>query len=357
MKRIDGANPDTDAFGSGKDGYRTSPPYTTSSPVSMNHLQEEICRVIEGFGVALNPASYTQLFDAITGPGRTDVVQASASTAVFGSSSKPNEHPGSASNRWKEIWSALTNQATNTRVRFLVGDGDSDGTFAITFNAFWNCGSGAQNWQSDNTGAESAIMIQSPNGLMQFQTRAAGGGTWTSWTDASINALDVTASGDVKAGSDFEYISPPTRTICVPIKGTPVGTGATLRTTDSSTWELPGNTRLKIDLDMLPRGAVLATLRILYSTDGGGAVDWSLDLQKRSGFNFSVASIGTKTSIASNSGTLASGLTFEVLTGLATTIAANEVYWLDVGCGVGSVGKMWITGMEIVFSDPGPRNI
>jgi hypothetical protein len=126
-----------------------------------------------------------------------DVEQASASTSVFGTPSRPNEHPGSASNRWKEIISARTNLATSTRVRLLVGDGDSDGTWAITFNARWQCASGDQNWVSDNTAVDSAMVIASPDGLIQVQRRAAGGGSWTSWTNANLSAKDIAASGNV----------------------------------------------------------------------------------------------------------------------------------------------------------------
>lgn len=81
MQRINTLTNATDLFGAGKHGYKpgnpaTNDPATFMSADALNAIQEEIARVIEATGVALNPASFTQLLTAIqalsqsTGDGR-----------------------------------------------------------------------------------------------------------------------------------------------------------------------------------------------------------------------------------------------------------------------------------------------
>lgn len=70
MKRIDTINKATDLFGAGKHGYRPGNPATGQAPTecsadAFNAIQEEIASVIEGAGLALNPASNAQLLAAI----------------------------------------------------------------------------------------------------------------------------------------------------------------------------------------------------------------------------------------------------------------------------------------------------
>lgn len=70
MQRINTANKAVDLFGPGKHGYQpgnpvTGTPATFASPDVFNALQEEISSVIEGVGIALNPASNAQLLAAI----------------------------------------------------------------------------------------------------------------------------------------------------------------------------------------------------------------------------------------------------------------------------------------------------
>lgn len=70
MKRTTGDDRHIDKFGPGKDGYAdedamTGVGGTIAEATSFDHLQEEICSVIEGEGIALNPAVYTQLRTAI----------------------------------------------------------------------------------------------------------------------------------------------------------------------------------------------------------------------------------------------------------------------------------------------------
>jgi hypothetical protein len=190
MRYSDGANSDPNTFGTGEAGFRATAPYTVMSPATANSILGELANVLKGFGIALNGASYTQLFTALTVNNRQNVVQADAATGVFGSTSEPNDHPSSASNKWKLLWYGKTN--SGTFVRFLVGDGDGDGTFAITVNAAWNAASGAQNWSSDNTGLPSTLLLGLPD-TFQLSSRNAGAGTWTSWS----NAAHLTLTGNL----------------------------------------------------------------------------------------------------------------------------------------------------------------
>jgi hypothetical protein len=70
MKRIDSANVHADLFGPGKDGFQGGNP-ALNLPATFftddwcNHVQEEIAKVIEHFGVALNGAQYDQLLQVL----------------------------------------------------------------------------------------------------------------------------------------------------------------------------------------------------------------------------------------------------------------------------------------------------
>lgn len=70
MKRIEGAFVAPDLFGQGKHGFRDGDPVAGIPATRLtggwfNHAQEEIARVIEGTGAALNEAAYDQLKTAI----------------------------------------------------------------------------------------------------------------------------------------------------------------------------------------------------------------------------------------------------------------------------------------------------
>lgn len=70
MQRINTVNKVANLFGAGKDGYGPGNPATgqsatAMSPDALNALQEEIAGVVEGAGIALNPASNAQLLAAI----------------------------------------------------------------------------------------------------------------------------------------------------------------------------------------------------------------------------------------------------------------------------------------------------
>ena len=71
MKRIDSINARPDANGTGKVGFSDNADLsgqdaTYLTPEWLNHLQEEICNLIELNGVALNAESKQQLFDLLT---------------------------------------------------------------------------------------------------------------------------------------------------------------------------------------------------------------------------------------------------------------------------------------------------
>jgi len=94
MKRIDTATKHTDLFGAGKHGYRNGDLGLGVAPTqldaaALNHMQEEIARVIEAGGIALDGATYNQLLLALraagvfTTPATGDRTTKAATTAMF----------------------------------------------------------------------------------------------------------------------------------------------------------------------------------------------------------------------------------------------------------------------------------
>ena len=70
MQRISTSSAVADLFGSGKAGFRNGDLPRGVLPTAFNaewcnHVQEEICNVIEGAGVALNPDKRDQLLAAL----------------------------------------------------------------------------------------------------------------------------------------------------------------------------------------------------------------------------------------------------------------------------------------------------
>lgn len=79
MIRVSGPTVAPNLFGEGKHGFRSKNPGSVESATIpgaawMNHLQEAVCRFVEGAGIALDPDNYDQLTDAfiarITGLSR-----------------------------------------------------------------------------------------------------------------------------------------------------------------------------------------------------------------------------------------------------------------------------------------------
>lgn len=74
MQRIDTATKAVDLFGAGKHGYKNGNRAlgilpTDFNAVSLNNLQEEICRVIEAAGIALDGTVFDQLLTALRSAG------------------------------------------------------------------------------------------------------------------------------------------------------------------------------------------------------------------------------------------------------------------------------------------------
>ncbi len=70
MRRIDTATKATDLFGPGKHGFKDGDPGVGDLPTTLNaawfnSTQEEICNVVEGAGLTIDPESHTQLLAAI----------------------------------------------------------------------------------------------------------------------------------------------------------------------------------------------------------------------------------------------------------------------------------------------------
>jgi hypothetical protein len=62
MQRVTHSTKDTDLFGTGKHGYQEGPPTATVlTAASMNLVQEEIARTVEGYGGVLSATNYGQM--------------------------------------------------------------------------------------------------------------------------------------------------------------------------------------------------------------------------------------------------------------------------------------------------------
>lgn len=201
MERNQHASHDTDAFGPGKHGYKTTAPDTVLTPAAMNQIQEEIARAIEGFGVSLSGASMHQLSDlllAIT----NNVTLLDAGTPVFGTQNTSHDHPASASNAWKLIVRGKVADATF--VRYFSGDSAaSAGVWALTWNASWDPASGAQTWSKDDTAQTSSALICEGETL-KWYGRASGAGTWNNagWSSrGTLNLKDLVVSGAATVGT------------------------------------------------------------------------------------------------------------------------------------------------------------
>ena len=384
MKRADGANPDVDKFGAGKDGHRETAPFTTSSPVAMDHIQEELARAIEAFGGTVDGSAYDQLSDILTtllnGAGGSSTLQQDADVPVFASNKNAHDHPGSASNKWKnELEMALPG---STWARLFSGDGTAapGGYWALTFNAKWYPDSGDQEWDKDDGALASYALICDSNGL-NWRSRAAGAGTWTSWTSGAgdvlvggdvsvagdltvsgsygaVNAATLDATGDVFAGDDviatdrFLYASPGSvpRTIA-PSAG--YGNG-TFDPTNGSVLLASGEAHampLRV-----PNLGSLGAVRVKM-IGVLGAADYQVQLMRKHAINWGASPGYTYTQVDVATGTAASG-TAGTETGCdwgALAISSSETYEIVVKCTAGP-GGLGLLVADCMFTDPGPRN-
>jgi hypothetical protein len=107
----------------------------------------------------------------------------------------------------------------------------------------------------------------------------------------------------------------------------------------------------------LPAGATLGTCKVCVATPGASA-DWAIDISKQTP-NFSTGVFGSPAAVGTgSSGTVTSGSTPDVATanGGGATIAGDSSYWITIGCPNTSANDLQISGVEVSFVDPGPRN-
>lgn len=377
MKRIDGANAQTNKFGSGKPGFKESAPYTALTPTFMDMVQEEIARAIELSGDTLDAGDYEQLYNAIAVLNRRAVVELPANVSIFGAEAKANQHPSSPGNAWKQILSAPTND--NTYVRFLVGAGNA-GAWAITWNAVWNPGSAQQNWSRDQNGLNSTI-VWNDGTTLRYEAKAAGASAWTSWDlDAGVAVDDLTVNDDAIVSGDLTvngasllqdtevdgtltltgeltYDAPKGRTRAVNIfRGT--GAGFSFAGHGELLSLVPNGIYL-IPIDFLPPGAVMNGMR--FRVGGvGGIAQYTIRLMRRHAVNFS-ASIGTLgftyTQIDSQTQT-APDPPYATENGLnwgALAVNYNEDYIVSIMCDGVSPNDLLVSAINIDYNDPGER--
>lgn len=372
MERNQAASHDTDAFGSGKHGYKTTAPYTVLTPAAMNQIQEEIARAIEGFGVSLSGASMHQLSDlllAIT----NNVTLLDAGTPVFGTQNTSHDHPSSASNAWKLIVRGKVADAT--LVRFFTGDAAaSAGAWALTWNASWDPASGAQVWSKDATGQPASALICEGETL-KWYGRASGAGTWNNagWSSrGTLNLKDLVASGNVggatvtgtttvtagtavKATTTFDYVAPRTDLKIVKLSDIqPYGAAALTYGLDAVTFVNASDQGVvQLDLDS---GSILTGVDVVF-TLSTGTTSQQVELHKYTADFATPAPSTGSGAIASGTIVALSGTKTASITGVSETFDnATKRYMLLLGkTGVTHAGDK-IEEIRLHYTNPGPRN-
>ena len=376
MQRIDHATKDTDAFGSGKHGYKTTAPYSVLAPNAQNSIQEELCRAVEAF-TALNSGDLGQLADILTqlltAAGGSSTLQESASSPVFSTNKNAHDHPSSASNKWKNVLELPLPGAKWARVFSGDDTASPGGLWAITINAKWLPASGDQEWDKDVAGDVAYGLICDSGGLHWYK-KNAGAGTWTSWPDdgdvtisgdltvsgsyGAVNASTLDATGDVFAGDDviatdrFLYASPGSvpRTIA-PAAG--YGDGA-LDPSNGSVLLASGESH-SMPL-RVPNLGSLGAVRVKLIGVLGTA-DYQVQLLRKHGINWGSSPGYTYTQVDVATGTAASG-TAGTESGCdwgGLAISSSETYEIVVKCTAGP-GGLGVLVADCMFTDPGPRN-
>lgn len=168
-----------------------------------------------------------------------------------------------------------------------------------------------------------------------------------------LTAQDITSDRDIDCKRDYTYYPTLARTTVVPYQAA-IGTAGVILTTVPGSLTLPPNSRAEFPL-RLPAGAVLGVVRVCVGTLV--SANWIVDITKHTP-NFSTGVFGTTPVGTGGTGTVTSGSTPDVAAadGGGATIAADSAYWVTVGNAGDSGGDMIISGVQLNWTDPGPRN-
>lgn len=371
MNRLTHATKSTDLYGSGKHGYTDGVPSVTPATVlnsvAMNPIQEELARAVEAF-TTLNSGNLGQLATILTtlltSAGGSTTLQQSASTPVFATVNDANDHPSSASNKWKLILRMPCSDGT-TFARLYAGDGDTTGGICITWNAVWNPASGSQTWSQDSGSYHSSQLIITSTDL-RWRGKSAGSGAWgtTSWDtrgdyyvgrdlyvarDANITG-DVSIAGSIvnpKASGPYAYTTPVDRTVNIDLAGcTTDGTWST--TSEAITLSIGKSAIFGLHV---PHGCVLKGVKLKVAASLGTA-NYTVACTRKYTIDYTTATTPTYTLVGTNSTSVTSGIANNTaITFGSLTASRDESYSVLVACTGGSTADLVIEALAVVVSE------
>lgn len=198
MRRIDTPTAAEDLFGPGKDGFRDGNPAlailaTRLNAAFFNAMQEEIAGVVEGAGLALNPADNTQLFQAIQLLGGKVLTKSVAGGVSVTLSAAENRNPVIL------LTGALTaniNVIVPAIGRQWVFANNTTGAFTVTVKTAAGTGVGILQGLSQHLYCDGANVLQvgSPSAQKQLQTLSASVGANALTVGLAASTLDFRAA-------------------------------------------------------------------------------------------------------------------------------------------------------------------
>lgn len=320
---------------------------------------------------------HTAKFDAVQTWEQGQLVDIDQADAPFlRTLTHAGDHAGSPANVWKVQGEWLLTDGTYAR--FYSGAGGSSGNWALTTNAVWDPASGVQTWSKDDDGLESNA-LRCFNGELHFYGKAAGAGSWgTAGWDSNRGVMivgdtlhanskvhsfaDVEADDDVRAGGDFEYVTPPTRTIAInPLDY--VGSAGHDADGVGGPVLLAGETANYAV--RAPHGAQLGQVKLKVEVSGSD-VNFTTRTKRHYGIDYTAGTPGTYATVKALTGVtlpLASpgpivNITLDDLSAAfgfgGLTVDKNEAYEITLRNNSG--GGLYVLGVEFTIVDPGPRN-
>lgn len=297
---------------------------------------------------------------------------------------------GDAANMFKNILEAKIANMSG-RVRFYSGRTTGVGHAIFTINAAWDTTN--HRWFADDTGFDS-IGLQFEQGMgIRLASRAPGAGTWTDWstltlgditagrhvfagdhlvaggdcnvgndlncTNAVIAGTTVTATGAVRTGSNFNFLSAPTTSFPVSIFdaiGVDDGSGSHLGfLLNYDTTGLPylkgsGSGKIIEVAFKVPVGGNLTKAEIMADVTG----DLVGFCFKRSGFDWGAPGLPSETQLGGTIGVIGSGGGLAVYSSgsFSESVARANEYRVSFHASTGAK----IYGLRVTCSEPGPRN-
>lgn len=230
MDFIQTANKQVDKFGAGKHGFSAGNPSggiqaTYMSPDWCDDVQQELVNAIEGAGIAIDPASQTQLYQAMFAVASASALPVGAVFMVLGTSAPTGAFKINGATALRASYAALWSyaQATGnievddatwlanytahgTNGKFSPGDGAT--TFRLPdvrgdFPRFWSDGSAVDSGRA--IGSFQADDFKShQHGIGEYAGLAGGGGGWTK-VSSSTSYLSSAVGGTETRGRNTAF--------------------------------------------------------------------------------------------------------------------------------------------------------